>query len=123
MLTNYNIYENIKMPINLPRIIFPIMWTIIYLLIGFASYLIEIDGHNLNVYYLNIFLNLLWTPLFFGLNLRGFMIFYTILLFIVVLLNTFDFYKKNKFAGLLFIPYILWNLFAIYLVIGIYILN
>ena len=111
-----------------PGFIFPIVWTILYVLMGISSYIIyqENDYHSdccLKIYALNLFVNFLWSPIFFGLNLRLFAFIWIILLDIVVAFMILCFYKVNKKAAYYQIPYFIWCLFATYLNLIFYILN
>ena len=111
-----------------PGFVFPIVWTILYVLMGISSYLIysENDYHSnccLKIYIINLFINFLWSPIFFGLNLRLFAFIWIILLDLVVVYMILCFYKVNKKAAYLQIPYLIWCLFATYLNLAFYILN
>ena len=111
-----------------PGFIFPIVWTILYVLMGISSYIIyqENDYHSdccLKIYALNLFVNFIWSPIFFGLNLRLFALIWIILLDIVVAFMILCFYKVNKKAAYYQIPYFVWCLFATYLNLMFYILN
>jgi len=111
-----------------PGFLFPIVWTILYFLMGISSYLIynEQDYHSsccLKIYAINLFLNFLWTPIFFGLGLRLFAFIWIIILDLVVVYMIMCFYKVNKKAAYLQIPYLVWCLFATYLNLSIYLLN
>ena len=75
------------------------------------------------IYIAQLIVNSLWTLLFFGLKLRLFSFIWIILLIILVIIMIKNFYDKNKLAGLLQIPYLLWLIFAGYLNLMIYILN
>ena len=122
-------YDSLIKPIlSPPGFIFPIVWTILYVLMGISSYLIYKDNNYysdccLKVYLLNLFVNFLWTPLFFGLNLRLFSFIWILLLDIVIIYMIICYYKVNKKAAYLQIPYLLWSLFATYLNLAFYILN
>ena len=118
----------VKPPLSPPGFIFPIVWTILYVLMGISSYLIykENDYHSnccLKIYLINLFVNFLWTPLFFGLNLRLFSFIWILLLDVVIVYMIICFYKVNKKAAYLQIPYVIWCLFATYLNLAFYILN
>ena len=117
----------VKPPLSPPSILFPIVWSILYLLMG-ISYFILKKNDNTNIiisfiYYLQLFVNFLWSIIFFNLEWRLFSIIWIILLDILVILMIYLFYKKDKIAGFLNIFYLIWILFATYLTIGIYILN
>ena len=118
----------IKPPLAPPGFLFPIVWTILYTLIGYSSYLIyeSNDYHSeccLKIYALNLFVNFLWSPIFFGLNLRLFGLIWIIILVITVVYMILCFYKVNKKAAYLQIPYLIWCLFATYLNLLYYLLN
>ena len=111
-----------------PGFLFPIVWTILYILMGYSSYLIyESDNYQskccLKIYILNLFVNFLWSPIFFGLNLRLFAFIWIVVLDMVVAYMISCFYKVDKKAGYLNIPYLVWCLFATYLTLMFYILN
>lgn len=110
-----------------PGVLFPIVWTILYTLMGISTGILEVnkefDGSTKSIYYAQLFVNALWSIIFFTLKLRLFAFIWVILLDVLVLLMIMNFYRKNKTAGLLQIPYLVWVLFATYLNLGIYLLN
>lgn len=110
-----------------PSILFPIMWTILYILMGISYGMLKEDGENdfkINlIYYVQLLVNALWSILFFVLKWRLFSFFWILLLDCLVVVMILSFYKKNKLSGLLQIPYLLWILFASYLNLAIYLLN
>ncbi len=111
-----------------PGFLFPIVWTILYFLMGISSYLIYNENHYyssccLKIYVINLFLNFLWTPIFFGLGLRLFAFIWIIILDLVIVYMIICFYKVNKKAAYLQIPYLVWCLFATYLNLSIYLIN
>lgn len=116
-----------KPPFAPPSILFPIIWTILYILMGVSYGRLkskELTDEKINmIYYLQLVINLLWPIFFFVLKWRLFAFFWIILLDIAVIIMNMRFYKKDKIAGLLQIPYILWSFFATYLNLGIYLLN
>ena len=115
-----------KPPLSPPSIIFPIAWSIIYLLMGISFYLYKKTDDSLLidiVYYLQLFVNLLWSFIFFVWKLRLFAVIWIILLDILVIYLIYLFLKTSKISAYLNIPYLLWILFATYLTIGIYVLN
>ena len=120
--------ELVKPALAPPGFLFPIVWTILYILMGYSSYLIykSNDYHTefcLRIYIISLFINFLWSPLFFGLGLRLFSLIWIILLDFVVLYMVLCFYKVNKKAAYFQIPYLVWCLFATYLNFMFYILN
>ena len=117
----------IKPPLNPPDFIFPIVWTILYLLMG-ISYLIFKNNNfytkkESTIYYFQLIVNLLWTIIFFVFKWYLFAIFWTILLLVSVIYLFKLFYDKTKISAYLNIPYIIWLIFATYLTIAIYFLN
>ena len=117
----------VKPPLSPPGFIFPIVWSIIYILMG-ISYLIFKNNNFYTkkedkVYYTQLIVNLLWSIFFFVFKWRLFTIFWTILLLILVIYMIYLFYNKTKISAYLNIPYLLWLIFATYLTIGVYILN
>lgn len=132
-------YDTLKRPLlSPPSIAFPIVWTILYILMGISygilknqyinnlSILNNKEGKLLStrqLYYIQLAVNALWSIIFFIFKWRLFAFIWILLLIILVILMIIDFYKKNKLAGLLQIPYLLWLIFAAYLNLGVYILN
>lgn len=118
----------VKPPFAPPSFLFPIAWTIIYLLMGIAYYLFRKNGNeNTNkviiVYYLQLLVNALWSIIFFVFKWRLLAIIWIILLLILVVYLFVSFGKKDKTSAYLLIPYVVWLVFATYLNIGIYLLN
>ena len=126
LLPEYNYKTLIKPPLSPPGIIFPIIWTILYILMG-ISYLLYKKNNNEKivdiVYYLQLIINVTWTIIFFTLNLKFIAIIWTLILVILVYTLITLYLQKNKISGYLQIPYLIWCIFATYLTIGIYILN
>ncbi len=121
---NYN--ELVKPPLAPPSWLFPIMWTIIYLLMGISYYLLKQDNDNevlSRIYYVQLGVNLLWSIIFFVFEVRLLACIWIVLLDILVGLMIYWFYNTKKISGYLNILYMLWILFATYLTIGIYVLN
>ena len=122
---DYN--DLIKPILSPPGIVFPIAWTIIYLLIGISYMLLkekgEVAKETKQLYYSQLVFNYLWTFIFFVFKLRLLSVLWIIILDILVIIMTYQFYKQNKISGILLIPYVLWLLFATYLNISIYFLN
>ncbi len=119
------VYSALEKPmLTPPAWLFPIAWTILYILmaIGASRYALKskmISG----VYFLQLIVNYLWSIIFFNFNAYLFAFFWLLLLLALVIIMTVQFYKVDKLAGLLQIPYILWLAFAGYLNIMVYLLN
>ena len=122
---DYN--DLIKPTLSPPGIVFPIAWTIIYLLIGISYTLLkekgELPKETQQLYYTQLIFNYLWTFIFFVFRLRLLSVLWIIILDILVIIMTYQFYRQNKLSGILLVPYVLWLLFATYLNISIYFLN
>ena len=117
-----------KPPFSPPGWIFPIVWFILYALMGFAAYLIyksDSKGRNsaLVIYWAQLFLNFLWSIVFFRFNLTGLSAAVILALLVMVTFMIFKFGKINTKAAAINIPYLLWLLYASYLNIGILLLN
>jgi len=116
-----------KPPLAPPAILFPIVWTILYTLMGVSYGILKTKGltdEKVNqVYYLQLVINALWSIFFFSLEWRLFSFFWIIALIIAVIAMIREFYARDKASGLLQIPYLIWLLFAAYLNLAIYLLN
>lgn len=116
-----------KPPFAPPSMIFPIVWTILYILMGVSYGILKtndlVDSDIDRIYYLQLFFNALWPIAFFVLKWRLFAAIWIVILAILVIIMTVRFYNKKPIAGLLQIPYVLWTVFATYLNIGVYLLN
>lgn len=122
---DYNFLE--RPPLAPPSILFPVIWTILYILMGISYGIIKqksiLDMDVQFIYYLQLFVNALWSIFFFVFKIRLFSFFWIILLALLIFIMIVKFYQKNKLSGLLQIPYFVWVLFASYLNLAIYILN
>ena len=98
-----------------PGWIFPVVWTILYILMGVSSYLISDNKDLLKIYYLNLTVNLLWPIIFFSFRLKTLAFFWILLLIVIVGYMMYKFYSESRFATYLLIPYILWLVFAAFL--------
>jgi tryptophan-rich sensory protein len=123
-------YANlIKPSFNPPNWIFGPVWTLLYLLMGVSLYLIWVSKNSRNrkiglyLFFTQLVLNSLWSILFFGLQNPLFAFIEIIILWLAILLTIIYFYKVNKKAAYLLIPYILWVTFATILNFSIFILN
>ena len=118
---NYSIIN--KPPRSPPGIIFPIVWSLLYLLMGISYFLVNKNKKNRNIFYLQLIINLLWSSIFFSFKLYFISTLWIILLIILVIDMINIFYKDNKISGYLNIFYLIWLIFAFYLCFGVYILN
>lgn len=126
-----DIYSSIiRPPLSPPAIVFPIVWTVLYILMGIGSAMIynsdatEDEKKNaLTVYAIQLIINFFWSIIFFNLRAYLFSFILLVVLWILVLVMILKFAKINKTAAILQIPYLLWLTFAGYLSLIIYILN
>ena len=121
-------YNSLERPfLSPPSIAFPIVWTILYILMGISFAILEsnqlTDKKTNLLYYTQLGFNALWSIIFFLQKWRLFAFIWIIILAILIIFMILNFYRKNKIAGLLQVPYLLWVLFASYLNIVIFILN
>lgn len=115
-------------PLSPPGVVFPIVWGVLFLLMGISSYLVyESDAKNkksaLIIYAVQLVFNFTWSLLFFNLHAYLFAFIWLCVLWLLILAMVIIFYRINKAAGLLQIPYLLWVAFAGYLNLGIFLLN
>lgn len=130
-MPNKELYEAlIKPSFSPPGWVFPIVWTILYFLMGLALYrviLVGKEGKDIKkalIYFgIQLVLNLLWTFIFFKFNLYGLAFIELLLMLVFILLTTFEFFKLDKIAGFLMIPYILWVSLAGILNLYIWVFN
>ena len=133
LIPNMNlIYGDLVKPnFSPPSIVFPIAWTILYVLMGIASYkvyMLKYDNIDVSaalfVYAIQLLLNFLWTFIFFGFRLYGLAFIELIVLILFVILTIKRFYKKaGKKAALLLLPYLIWLIYAGVLNFFIWMLN
>ena len=120
----------VQPPLSPPAWVFPVVWTILYVLMGIGSYLVLTSGakHDeirraLVPYGIQLGMNFLWPFFFFGLEWYLLSFFWLVGLWIAVLVTMVRFYRIESRAGDLLLPYLLWLTFAGYLNFGVYLLN
>ena len=117
----------IKPALAPPGWLFPVVWTILYIFMGIASYLVIMSQKPydtaLIVYSLQLIFNFFWSIIFFNLRKYLFAFIWLVLLWLLILQTALLFYKISKPAGYLMLPYLLWVTFAGYLNFSIYLLN
>ena len=123
-------YENaVKPALTPPAIVFPIVWTILYALMGISVARIWLSpatkerNHGLIVFVAQLFFNFFWSIIFFNLQAYGFAFFWLVALWALTLLMIITFNKTDRLAALLQIPYLLWLTFAGYLNFMVWLLN
>ena len=123
-------------PLAPPAWLFPVAWTILYVLMGIASYLIWRKYHEskksvdknlarctLIIYTIQLVFNFAWTPFFFVLDQFWFAFAWLLVMWLLVLILIIKAYRISKPAFWMLLPYLLWCTFAAYLNCGIAILN
>ena len=122
--------EMLKPPLSPPAWVFPVVWTILYLLMGLASWLVagaavteDTKQMTLSLYAVQLAANFLWPLLFFGLERYVLALLWLVVLLVLVLLTRRQFRRLDRRAGALLTPYVLWLCFALYLNLGAAILN
>ena len=124
-------FETINKPLlSPPGWLFPVVWTVLFILMGIASYLVLVLGkpqmeinRALLIYGIQLIFNFFWSIFFFNFSLYLFSFIWLVLLWLLILATTVLFYRISKPAGYLMIPYLLWVTFAGYLNFQIYLLN
>ena len=113
-----------------PPWVFPIVWTILYIMMGIASYNVlvaEADSKSkataLSLYGAQLFFNFWWSIVYFNLKNYLFAFIWLIAMWLLIIATTLEFRKISKKAALMMIPYLLWTTFAAYLNYGVYVLN
>lgn len=119
-----------KPPAFPPDWLFPVMWSIFYVAIGVAAYLAYFSVKDkkkrtcdLICYGIHLFFNMFWSLFYFRLNMLIFATIWLALVVITAIIVTFRYYKANLASGIIFTAYTLWLLYAMYLALGITILN
>lgn len=126
--SGYMDYQDmIKPPLSPPGIVFPIVWTILYILMGISYFIATKDNEDNKeldqIYLLQLFVNFIWPIIFFVLGMYFTAFLWIVLLIILVIVMIKELLKNNKISGYLQIPYLIWLLFATYLNLGITLLN
>lgn len=124
-------YTTISKPsFNPPNWLFAPVWTTLYILMGIASFRVwqkrktnEWFHWAVIIYILQLAFNLMWSYIFFELHQLGVALIEIGFLLLLIIINAFIFYRFDKIAGWLFLPYFLWVSFATYLTYSIFMLN
>ena len=116
-------------PLSPPSWLFPIVWTILYALMGIGAARVSLAPKSkerslgLNLFVIQLIVNFFWSPIFFNAQAFGTALLWLILLWLLVLAMILVFRKVDKPAGNIQIPYLLWLTFAAYLNYGVWQLN
>ncbi len=129
---NMNIYEEVSTPpLSPPSFLFPVVWTVLFVLMGISAAMVLTTGtsplvkrkNSLSVYGASLFFNFFWSIIFFSLRAFLFSFVWLVGLLALIILTIVKYFKINRTAAYLQIPYALWVTFAGYLNLGIFILN
>ena len=126
---NMDIYDKIKMPpLSPPGWLFPIVWSILFFLMGISAAIIFTSDSPqkddaLFIYAVSLVLNFAWTIFFF--NMQSFIVSFIILaaLWTTIIITMIKYYRISKAAAWIQLPYLLWVTFAAYLNFAIALLN
>lgn len=120
----------VKPSFNPPAWVFGPVWMVLYTLMGISLYLILLKGFKkkevkpaINVFTWQLIANSLWSIIFFGWKNIALALVEIILLLVLVIMTIVKFYKIDKVAAYLLIPYLLWGSFATFLTYSIWMLN
>ena len=118
-----------KPPLSPPGIVFPIVWGILYALMGIGAARIYLAPESrertrsLLLYFVQLMFNFFWSIIFFNFQRFGFALIWLLVLWVLILRMILAFRRVDKTAALLQIPYLLWVTFAAYLNFGVWRLN
>ena len=119
-----NFYENIIKPDIAPKpIIFPIVWTILYFIIGLTLYRFLGEKNIRKSIILNLVINVTWPILFFRFELLFLSIIWLVFIIGTLIMELIKIYKVDRGFAFINLPYLFWLFFALYLNIMIYLLN
>lgn len=115
-------------PLAPPGWLFPVVWAVLYAVMGFSAYLVWSSkkpgrGRALLLFMAQLAVNFLWSPVFFGLKWFGVAAVLALVLLALAGGMVFCFFKVNQLAAFLNIPYLAWLLYASYLAVGVWFLN
>lgn len=126
-----SVYQSLNQPPGSPpALVFPVVWAILYLLMGLSLYIISISrapqqkkSFSYIVFGTGLLFNIFWPILFFRFGLLNFSAVWLGVLILLIALNIFAFCRIKKAPGIMLLPYLIWCLFALYLNIGAAVLN
>ena len=116
-------------PLSPPGWVFPVVWTVLYALMGISAVRIWLSpdsaarSRGLNLFVVQLVLNFFWSLIFFNARAYGLAFVWVILLWVTVLAMILEFWKVDRLASLLQIPYLIWLTFAAHLAFGVWVLN
>lgn len=124
----FNLHAN-KPPLTPPKAVFPVVWGILYGLMGISAARIWMKPESeqrswaLNLFVIQLVLNFFWSLIFFNARAYGVAVIWIILLWVAVLFMILRFHKLDPLAAWLQVPYLIWLTFASYLALGVWLMN
>ena len=119
----------IQPPLSPPAFLFPLVWTLLYVLMGISAARISLQPPSaeqekgLKLFLVQLLVNFLWSPIFFNAQAFGIAFLWLLLLWVLVRRMIISFHKIDPVAAYLQLPYLLWLTFAAYLHLGVWYLN
>lgn len=121
--------EVVKPPLSPPSVVFPIVWAILFALMGIGA--ARVSGtpgsrdrsRSMAAFFVQLLFNFFWSILFFNLRSYGFAFFWLVILWGLILWMILSFRRVDPLAAWLQVPYLLWVAFAGYLNLGVWLLN
>ena len=126
---SFMVYEGFtKPPLSPPAWLFPVVWTVLYILMGISAYMIYQSDNDfkyvaLTIYGVQLIFNFLWSILYFNIGNVLFAFVWLVMLWLLIVAMIISFAQINKASALLQIPYLIWVTFAGYLNLALYVLN
>ncbi len=126
---SFTVYEGlIKPPLSPPAWLFPVVWTILYILMGISAYMIYQSDNDfkyvaLTIYGVQLIFNFFWSIIYFNIGNVLFAFVWLVMLWVLIVAMIISFAQINKTSALLQIPYLIWVTFAGYLNLALYVLN
>ena len=118
-----------KPPLSPPAALFPIVWTILYALMGIGAariYAAQPGAHrsrSLNIFVIQLVVNFFWSLIFFNAQAFGFALLWLLLLWVLIIVMILLFRPVDRLAAWMQIPYLIWVSFAAYLNYGVWQMN
>ena len=117
-------YSGIVLPsFNPPSWVFAPVWTTLYVLMAIAIWINFFDRKILNIYFIHLFFNAIWSIIFFGFHQIELALLNLIVILFFIIYLTIIYYKKNKLSFFLMLPYFFWTFYALILNFSIVLLN
>ena len=116
-------------PFSPPSWVFPVVWTILYTLMGISAARAMTNGQNVPcktgflLFVAQLTVNFFWPLIFFNAQAYGAALVWLLLLWALVLLTILQFRKCDKLSAILLVPYLIWLTFAVYLNAAVWVIN